>query len=143
METAFVVVLKLLEVIDGELLSHLGLVLQVLRNCHPLFSLLGDDGELEPLVVLEQGQHAGRHLSVRWLHPGERGVAHFVRDLGVAAPVADHGPVLAGRHHRLHVAVRTLGSHEGGNVVADVVNQDRVAAPDVALKKSFRMGRTC
>ena len=140
METAFIVVLKLLKVVDRELLPHLRLVLEILSNCHPLLGLLGHDGELEPLVVLEQGQHAGRHLSVRRFHPGESWVAHLVGDLGVAAPVADHGPVLARRHHRLHVAVRSLGSHKGGDVVADVVDQDRVAAPDVALRKKLKLG---
>ena len=140
MEAAFIVVLKLLKVVDGELLPHLRLVFEILSNCHPLLSLLGHDGELEPLVVLEQGQHAGCHLSVRWLHPGERGVAHLVRDFGVAAAVADHGPVLAGCYHRLHIAVRSLRPHKSGNVVADVVDQDGVAAPDVALRKKLQLG---
>ena len=135
MKTAFIIVLKLLKVIDGELLSHISLVLQIFSNCHPLFSLLGHDGELEPLVVLEQSEHAGRHLSVRRLHPRESGVAHLVGNLGIAAAVADHGPVLAGGHHRLHVAVGSLRSDKGGDVVADVVDEDCIAASNIALRK--------
>ena len=160
-----------------ELRPHLCLHPEVLGDGSPLLVLLGHDGELEPLVVLEQGEHAGGDLGVRRLHPREGGVpAHntlrkhllsgggdssmdriiflqnihirllsiafrdvtlyfiyflsvvfpfapvFVRDLWVAAPVADHGAVLAGRHRRLHVAARTLGPDECRHVVADVVH---------------------
>ena len=135
METAFIVVFKLHKMFHSELFSHFRLVPQILSNRHPLLRLLGHDGELEPLVVLEQGEHAGRHLGVRWFHPCEGRVAQFVRDLWIAASVAHHGPVLARRHHRLHVAVRPLRPHEGRDVVADVVDQDRVAATNIALRK--------
>ena len=137
MKTAFVVVLKLLKVIHGELSSHFSLILQVLSDGHPLLGLLRHDGELEPLVVLEQGQHARRHLCVWRLHPGESWVAHLVRDLGVAAPVTDHCSVLACSHHRLDVAVWALGADKGSNIVADVVDKDCVAAPDITLSETI------
>ena len=117
-----------------ELRPHLCLHPEVLGDGSPLLVLLGHDGELEPLVVLEQGEHAGCHLSVRWFHPSESRVAQFVRDFRIAASVAHHGPVLACGHHRLHVAVRPLGPYEGRDVVTDVVDQDRVAATNIALK---------
>ena len=137
MKTAFVVVLKLLKVVDSELSSHFSLILQVLSDGHPLLGLLRHDGELEPLVVLEQGQHARRHLCVWRLHPGESWVAHLVRDLGVAAPVTDHCSVLACSHHRLDVAVWALRADKGGNIFADVVDEDCVAAPDITLSETI------
>ena len=137
MKTAFVVVLKLLKVVHGELSTHFSLILQVLSDGHPLLGLLRHDGELEPLVVLEQGQHARRHLCVWGLHPGESWVAHLVRDLGVAAPVTDHCSVLACSHHRLDVAVWALGADKGGDIVADVVDKDCVAAPDITLGETI------
>ncbi len=39
------------------------LLVQVLGDRHPLLRLLRHDGELEPLVVAQQGQHAGGHLA--------------------------------------------------------------------------------
>ena len=62
-----------------ELRSHFRLHPQVLGYCPPLLVLLGDDGELEPLVVLEEGEHAGGDLGVRGLHPGEGWVSANMR----------------------------------------------------------------
>ena len=58
-----------------ELWPHFRLHSQVLGYCPPLLVLLGDDGELEPLVVLEEGEHAGGDLGVRGLHPSKGGVS--------------------------------------------------------------------
>ena len=61
-DAALVVVLELLEIVDGEFVPLGGLLVQVLGNRHPLLRLLGHDGELEPLVVAQQSQHARGHL---------------------------------------------------------------------------------
>ena len=63
-QAALVVVFKLLKVVHRELRPHLSLVLQVLRDRHPLLRLLRDDRELEPLVVLQEGQDARGDLEV-------------------------------------------------------------------------------
>jgi len=62
-DAALVVVLELLKVVDGELVPLGGLLVEVLRDGHPLLRLLRHDGELEPLVVAQQGQYARRHLA--------------------------------------------------------------------------------
>ena len=62
-----------------ELWPHFRLHSQVLGYCPPLLVLLGDDGELEPLVVLEEGEHAGGDLGVRGLHPSKGGVSANTR----------------------------------------------------------------
>lgn len=57
----------------------------------------------------------------------------LVRHFWVAAPVADHGQVLARRHRGLHVAVWALGADEGRHVIANVVHQHGVGLEHVPL----------
>ena len=56
----------------------------------------------------------------------------LVRHLVIAAPVADHGSVLAGGHGGLHVTLRSLRPDKCSHVIADVVNQDSVGLQHVA-----------
>ena len=48
---------KIVDLIYRKLRPSLGLLSEVLCNCPPLLVLLGDNCELEPLVILEEGQH--------------------------------------------------------------------------------------